>query len=48
MRIPPPPTWQEMIGSLPPGQQAEMGALLADCGGPVAGEPAAAENNDTT
>jgi hypothetical protein len=39
----PPPTWQEMIGSLPPGEQAEIAALLAG-----SGEPPAAEEDDRT
>jgi hypothetical protein len=26
------PSWQEMLGTLPPGEQAEIGALLAGCG----------------
>ena len=26
------PTWQEMIATLPPGEQAEIAALLAGCG----------------
>ena len=34
------PTWQEMIATLPPGEQAEIAALLTGCGEDAADGPA--------
>ena len=28
----PSPSWEETLGTLPPGEQAEIAALLAGCG----------------